>query len=410
MKILLSAYACEPHKGSEPGVGWSFACEISQSYPTWVITRENNRFSIEKELANNPNPNLHFIYHDLPRWASWWKRGGRGVQLYYYLWQLAGKKIAEEYHKKIHFDCAHHVTFGKYWSPTFLSGLKIPYLFGPVGGAETIPFRFLPTLGLYGIIYELLRTMVRYLSEFDPNVYRSIRNAELVIVKAPETLKRIEKLGAKNPILFSEVGFSEDEIRFLESINLKQKTPFRVVSVGRLMRWKGQYLGLKAFAKSGVEDLEYWIIGDGPDKNHLVKLASDLGISDKVVFWGALSRQETLKRISESHVLIHPTLHDSGGWVCLEAMALGKPVICLNLGGPAAQVIEQTGIKINVQYPQQTILELSKAIRTLKEDESLRNKMGTRARKHVAENFAWRNKRLVLENIYMSFGDKNDVK
>src|SRR2546430_4418443 len=43
----------------------------------------------------------------------------------------------------------------------------------------------------------------------------------------------------------------------------------------------------------------------------------------------------------------HPSLHDSGGWVCLEAMAAGRPVICLDLGGPGYQVTEESGIKID---------------------------------------------------------------
>ena len=50
-------------------------------------------------------------------------------------------------------------------------------------------------------------------------------------------------------------------------------------------------------------------------------------------------------------MLIHPSLHDSGGWVCLEAMAAGRPVICLDLGGPGLQVTEKTGIKVKASTP-----------------------------------------------------------
>ena len=47
MNILLSAYACEPNKGSEPGVGWSLAIEMSKHHNVWVITRDNNKSAIE---------------------------------------------------------------------------------------------------------------------------------------------------------------------------------------------------------------------------------------------------------------------------------------------------------------------------------------------------------------------------
>jgi hypothetical protein len=88
MKVLLSAYACEPGKGSEPGVGWSWVRQIARFAEVWVITRANNRGTIEKALREEPLPNVHWVYFDLPRWARFWKKGQRGVHLYYYLWQV----------------------------------------------------------------------------------------------------------------------------------------------------------------------------------------------------------------------------------------------------------------------------------------------------------------------------------
>ena len=60
LKVLMSAYACEPGKGSEPGVGWTVAREMARHHDIWVITRANNRPVIEAELARNPQPGLHF--------------------------------------------------------------------------------------------------------------------------------------------------------------------------------------------------------------------------------------------------------------------------------------------------------------------------------------------------------------
>ena len=89
LKVLVSAYACEPDKGSEPGVGWNWAKQIAKFAETWVITRTNNRETIEKELHKNPISNLHFVYVDLPKSMRFWKKGQRGVHLYYYFWQFA---------------------------------------------------------------------------------------------------------------------------------------------------------------------------------------------------------------------------------------------------------------------------------------------------------------------------------
>ena len=53
LKILLSAYACEPNQGSEPGLGWNVAREVAKHYEVWVLTPEEHRPAIEAELALN---------------------------------------------------------------------------------------------------------------------------------------------------------------------------------------------------------------------------------------------------------------------------------------------------------------------------------------------------------------------
>ena len=52
LKVLISAYACEPNKGSEPEVGWQWALQMARYHDVTVLTRSNNRAGIEKELAN----------------------------------------------------------------------------------------------------------------------------------------------------------------------------------------------------------------------------------------------------------------------------------------------------------------------------------------------------------------------
>jgi hypothetical protein len=85
MKILISAYACEPGKGSEPGAGWNWIMEAARHNEVWAITRANNRGAIEIESAKGITPDVNWIYYDLPRWARFWKKGARGMRIYYYL-------------------------------------------------------------------------------------------------------------------------------------------------------------------------------------------------------------------------------------------------------------------------------------------------------------------------------------
>ena len=139
LHILLSAYACEPDRGSEPGVGWNWVRHLARDHDVWVITRSNNRGVIEAVLAHNPLRNAHFIYFDLPRWARFWKRRSFGLRPYYYLWQAGVYFAARRIHRSVRFDLVHHVTFVKYWMPSFLAALPVPFVWGPVGGGESAP-------------------------------------------------------------------------------------------------------------------------------------------------------------------------------------------------------------------------------------------------------------------------------
>ena len=111
---------------------------------------------------------------------------------------------------------------------------------------------------------------------------------------------------------------------------------------------------------------------------------------------------EVLGKLAECDVLVHPSLHDSGGWVCLEAMAAGRPVICLDLGGPGLQVTEQTGIKVPAISPLQAIADLAAAMGQLAGDPDRRLRLGQSARLRVAEHFAWDKKGEYMNQIYHS--------
>jgi glycosyltransferase involved in cell wall biosynthesis len=400
LKVLISAYACEPGKGSEPGVGWNVAREMAKYHDIWVITRANNREVIEAELARNPQPNLHFIYYDLPQWAKWWKKDGRGVQLYYYLWQIGIYFVARKLHQDIEFDLAHHVTFVKYWSPSFISLLPIPFIWGPVGGGESAPKAFWSDFSPAGQHYEMKRDIARWLGEHDPFVRLTARRSVLALATTEDTEERLVALNARKVKVFSQVGFSVQEIQQFRVRESSVDSAFRLISIGNLLHWKGFHLGLRAFAEADLPDAEYWIVGDGPERQRLEELANSVGNAHCVKFFGKLPREETLEKLSQCHVLVHPSLHDSGGFVCLEAMAAGKPVICLDLGGPAVQVTEVTGFKIPAHTPDQVVADTAMAMKCLVQDENLRTRIGKAGQKRVCHEFSWNQKGEVLNSYH----------
>lgn len=402
LKVLLSAYACEPGKGSEPGVGWNWTHQIGRFAEVWVITRANNRPAIEKALEKEPLSNVHWVYFDLPRWARFWKKGQRGVHLYYYLWQIGAYFIGRRLHREVGFDLVHHVTFGNYWMPSFLSLLPVPFIWGSVGGGESAPKAFYRTFSLRGKVYEYVRDLARWLGEHDPFVRVTARRAAVVLVSTPETVVCVERLGATNVVMISQMGIESDGLEKPSHKSGRGSNPFRLVSIGRLLHWKGFHLGIQAYARFVREfpQSEYWLIGDGPERQNLERLAQRLGIADKVGFWGALPPEEVLRKLAEVDVLVHPSLHDHNPSASLEAMASGRPVICLDLGGPAIQVTEETGFKVPAHSPEQAVEEIARAMLRLAKDPEMHCQMGEAARRRVQEHLSWKRRGEEIHGIY----------
>lgn len=402
MKILLSAYSCEPGKGSERGVGWHVAREVARYHDVWVLTRpDESREEIEAELKRNPVPNLHFVYFTLPFWKDSLRWGQSGaMQLHYYFWQIQAYFVGRKLHRQIGFDLVHHITFVRYSSPSFLSFLPIPFLWGPVGGGESTPWAFWIDFNWKNKVYESLRWLWRTIGEFDPFTKLTARRSAIAYATTQDTAQRLGKLGARHIERLSESGMSQLEIEQLSQCPPAGDNPVRFINIARLLHWKGIHLGLQAFAQANLPQAEYWILGEGPDLERLQTLAINLGITHQVKFLGMLPRQEVLLKLGQCSALIHPSLHDSGGWVPLEAMAAGRPIICLDLGGPAELVTPEIGFKIPAHTPEQAIRDMSTAMIKLAVDRNLCLQMGQKGQQKVKHCYSWEAKGKHLAQLY----------
>jgi glycosyltransferase involved in cell wall biosynthesis len=403
MKVLISAYSCEPGKGSEPGVGWNVAREVAKYHEVWVLTRPDESGAvIDAELAQNPVPNLHMVYFTLPFWQDSMRWGQSGaMQIHYYLWQIQAYFVARRLHREIKFDLVHHVTFVRHSTPSFLSLLPIPFIWGPVGGGESAPKPFWKDFSLRAKVYETARAWFRGIGERDPFTRLTVRRSAVVRATTEDTARRLRKLGAAEVQVISETGLPEEELHRLNQYPLPASSDsIKFISMGRLLHWKGFHLGIRAFAAANLPKAEYWLCGEGPEQERLQTLAAELGVGARVKFFGRLPRQQSLEKLGECIALIHPSLHDSGGWVCLEAMAASRPVICLDLGGPGVQVTDETGFKVAAETPEQAVVDLAAAMQRLAANEDLRVQMGKAARYRVEQVFAWERVGRSLAQLY----------
>jgi glycosyltransferase involved in cell wall biosynthesis len=134
-----------------------------------------------------------------------------------------------------------------------------------------------------------------------------------------------------------------------------------------------------------------WILNDGPFRRELEKTAADSGIGSRVRFFGHLpSYSDVLDKLAQSHVLLHPALHEAFGNACMEALAAGRPVACLDIGGPAAQVTPECGFAAPVTSPQAAVEALAAYLTRIDGDRALLAAMSVQARARVREKFTMR--------------------
>ncbi len=390
-RILLSAYACEPGKGSEPEVGWLWATELADAgHDVWVITRETNRRSIEVELARQQRPRLRFTYYDLPPWARGWKHGTRGVHLYYALWQWGAYGTARRLTRMTAFDCVHHVTFVGLRAPSFMGRLGLPFFLGPVSGGESVPQALRAGMTRGAQWRELARDLANRAVRGDPVMRSSFRRAERIFLATPDSLRLVPQRFQEKCIVQLGVGLSRE---YLAWTNRKRNTMtegvLRLLYAGRLVEWKGLDLAIQALRRlrdRGVT-ASFTIVGDGPARKTLERLAAELGV-EQLVRWEAwLPHEQLHQRYYQHDLLLFPSLRDSGGMVVLEALAHGLPVVCTDRGGPGVIVNHRCGrvVPTSGRSKDEVVGALSDALYELSRDRVLLNKMTGAARARAWE-------------------------
>ena len=402
LRILLSAYACEPDVGSEPGVGWRWATGLARAgHDVWVITRANNRAAIEAALAGGMPANLHFAYYDLPAWARAWKRGGRGVRLYYALWQWGAYRVAKELCRELRFDVVHHLTFGVFRHPSFMGRLGLPFVFGPVGGGESAPRELRGTYPLRGRVVDLLRDAANWFVRFDPLMAGVFERAAIMLCKTRETLARIPARYRDKCLVQVEIG-AEEDLPVLPLPARRVHRRFKVLYVGRLVYWKGVHLGLMAFAglRQRHPDARMTIVGRGPDEQWLRRLAERLGIADAVTWVPWLERSAVMRVYPRFDAFLFPSLHESSGNAVLEALSSGLPAVCLDLGGPGVLVDSSCGWRVAAGGREQGGKGLADALATLAEDRPLAREMSVAAVRRARTQFSWPRQVARMERIY----------
>jgi len=390
MRILISAFACAPHRGSEPGVGWEWPKALAEisDHEIVVLTNATNRKVIEAEVASRP---LHVGFRYVAVNNPFWRLGSPGHYLYYYLWQLAALLSLVRNGDWRRFDLIHHLTYGGIRTGSLLWLLPRQFLLGPVGGGESAPIRLYRSLGLKPVLKELLRTFSNAASRFDPLLVLMQIRAQRILARTQET-RRLLLFSGSRVRISNDVGAGA---LLTEPVSRTHDgEPFRLLFAGRLLYWKGLPFLNEALEELEVDGLPLRmdIIGDGPLLENMLSKADSSALRNiDLRVRSRLPQAELFELYKQADVFVFPSLHDSGGTVVIEALSFGLPIICFDLGGPPL-LAGDAGLIVAVRGAglKEAGKRLADAVRTLRDDPERRRELSCAAFQR-AQQLSWHN-------------------
>ena len=396
IRVLLSAYQCGAGMGSVSQIGWEWYQRLSTSCQVTLLTHVRNRATLE--AAGVPLNDSSVIFIDtewfagpLYRFASrCFPRSEHplflisSLDFFVYDW-IATRHCQRLLKADQAWDVVHAVTPVSPMAATRLHALAIPLLLGPWNGALASPTTFPEIMQAESKWLYPVRNFGRVIDL----LVGSTRNAAMILTATRSTLAGIPARYHAKCRFMLENGV---DLALFEPAPWPaaptDNTPLRIAFVGRLMPVKGVAMLLEAITALDFP-VQLTVVGEGPERSVLESMSAELGIAEKVLFTGNLPLNEVAQIIQRAHVFCLPSVRESGGAVLLEAMAVARPVIAIDFGGPAEIVDDGVGVKLPATGKADVVQGLIKQLESVRQQPELWIARGLEGRRRVELYYSW---------------------
>lgn len=402
-KVFLSAYACEPIKGSEPGIGWNVATELSKFHEVHVLTRANNKEVIEEHLKNQSYPSLTFHYYDLPKKITFWKKKKRGYRFYYYLWQYTAFIKYKRYVNENGFDIVHHITFSNFAMPAAFVFLKPITIWGPVRKLNTpdVIFKSLPFKIM--IIERIRQFLIWFLTNFEPGrVLTPIKTNWILETPDLENRSCFPRKYNSKIIYHHQTGINTSEPEYNLPTAVKKFGYVRLVICSEFFHWKGVTYSAEVFSRIAQkrDNVELVICGLGPEENEMKKIFNRYNVSHRVSFLGFLNKREMLITLQNCDILLYPSYHHGLATIVLQAMYVGLPIVAMRGDSISSIIAGECGLVADGTNYEELINSLENLTLRLIDDEELRFNFSERGKALIKTRYEWTELIKNLDSIY----------
>lgn len=350
-RVCLVAFGCSPYVGSEPGLGWHRIREIARHHDAVVICEASSVFraNIERYLAENgPVAGLEFRFVPVTPWELRIRPIPGMYYVAYRRWQRRAYHLAAELHRERPFDLIHHVNLGTYREPGFPWELEIPIVWGPVGGTQNLPWRFLFHNGPVPAFGEMARSLSNILQmRFSPRVRKAAHCASALVASSSTAQRDFQRVHGIDTTLICDCGTNPTGAA-AKAVPAPDR-PLHLLWLGPFQSRKALNLLLLALARLPRDIAwELRIVGDGGMESRWRSLAERLGLSGRCQWMGRVPHEVALAQYAWADVFVFTSLRDTVAAVVLEALGHGVPIIGLDHQGVHDVITADCGIRIPV--------------------------------------------------------------
>lgn len=392
LKIFVSSYACEPNLGSEIGVGWHWVLEMNKYFELWVLTRKSNQQHIEEWMKQNPQEHeIHWLYYDTPYWMRFWKKGLRGVRMYYLLWQQMSDSIVRKTMERENIEIFHLLTYGNALWRISPSGQKKFFVWGPTGGVDSIPKEYCQHYSKLWQRTEWKRRMMVKALPYNPTFKKQCKNANLILCKSYSIYDTIPEKYRHKAVLFTDVAVEPQAVERFSPHAYKDGIT-RFIMVGRLEAWRGFDLAIEAMAIAVKENskLHLDILGKGTEKEQILQHIKQNGMEQHVTMCGQVTMDEYYQKMADCDCVLNPCLKEGAVTTAFDSMSFSKPLVCIDTGGYTRYFDNDCAIVIPREGREEVIRNLANAILHMT-DATERKRLGDEVHKRVL-GYTWEDK------------------
>lgn len=375
-KVLVLAYAISPYRGSEYSVSWNYIINMSKENELVVLYGvSGNHLGDINELENhikiNPIKNVRFIpiipNKETEKLNSLNKKGIFVYSFYlaFHSWHKQVYEFAKELIKKEYFDLIHYLTPIGYREPGYLWKFNLPYIWGPIGGTQSIPIKLVSILSISDKIKLLLRKTVNSVQfRFKPRLAKAIKNSDALIASTTFDQNNFKRIYGCETYYLPENGILGSITN--EPVFIDKEKKLNIIWVGRIDGAKALVLLLEALRKMMFANkVNLNVVGSGPLKDEMMSFAKNHGIDNFITWHDTVPREKVFELFSKSHLHIITSLTEANTTVIWEAMASGIPTISLDHCGMHDTICEKCGIKIPIKSFNQVTEDLAVSIDNL---------------------------------------------